>query len=64
MIRAISAISTFLVMCSAYADEVKDAPPPETTNVIGIAVFFALFVAMCVGFFGYMWWRHKNNKEE
>ena len=64
MIRLISGLSTFLVLCSAYADVVKDAPPPETVNVVGIAIFFLLFVGMSVGFFVYMWWRSKNNKED
>lgn len=64
MMRALTGLGTFLILCSAYAEEVKDAPPPETVNVIGIAVFFAIFILMCVGFFGYMWWRHKNNKDE
>ncbi len=64
MTRAISGFCTFLVFCSAYAVDIKDAPPPESTNVMGIAIFFILFVGMCVGFIGYMWWRHKNHKEE
>ena len=64
MTRLISGLSTFLVLCSAYADEVKGAPPPETVNVVGIAIFFLLFVGMSVGFFVYMWWRSKNNKED
>ena len=64
MIRLISGLGTFLILCSAYAADVKDAPPPETTNVWGIAIFFILFVGMSVGFFVYMWWRSKNNKED
>ena len=64
MTRAISGFCTFLVLCSAFAADIKDAPPPETTNVMGIAIFFILFVGMCVGFIAYMWWRHKNHKEE
>ena len=64
MTRLISGLYAFLFFCAAFAADVKDAPPPDAPNVVGIAIFFALFILMCVGFFGYMWWRHKNNKEE
>ena len=64
MNRLISGLCTFLVICSAYAEDVKDAPIPEHTDVVGITIFFLLFIGMCAGFFGYMWWRHKNNKED
>ena len=64
MTRLISGLCALLFFCAAYAVDVKDAPPPETTNIIGITIFFVLFIGMCAGFFGYMWWKHKNNKEE
>ena len=64
MTRLISGLCSFLVLCSAYAADVKDAPIPETTNVWGIVIFFILFVGMSVGFFVYMWWKSKNKKEE
>ena len=64
MTRLLSGLFPLLVFCSAHADEVKDAPIPTTTNVIGIVIFFALFVGLCAGFFVYMWWRHKHDKEE
>jgi hypothetical protein len=64
MTRFIAGIYSLLVFCSAYADEVKDAPIPDHANVLGIAIFFILFIGLCAGFFGYMWWRHKHGKEE
>ena len=64
MTRLISGLCTFFVLCNAYAADVKDAPIPATTNVWGIAVFFILFVGMCVGFIGYLWWRHKNDLKD
>ncbi|MDB5808974.1 MAG: hypothetical protein JWN94_1096 [Betaproteobacteria bacterium] len=64
MIRLIPALSCLLIALSAFADEVKDAPPPAQTDVVGIVIFFGLFILLCVGFFGYMWWKHKNGKEE
>ena len=64
MTRLMPALYSFLIAFSALAEDVKAVPPPEHTNVIGIALFFGLFIALCVGFFGYMWWKHKNAKEE
>ena len=64
MTRLLAGLMPFFAMCSALAEEVKDAPPPDHTNVVGIVLFFGIFIALCVGFFGYMWWQHKNNNEE
>jgi hypothetical protein len=64
MKRLLAGLFPLLVICSAYAEDVKDAPPPATTDVMGIAIFFILFFGLCAGFFGYMWWRHKHNKED
>ena len=64
MTRLLSALFPLLVFCSAYAEDIKDAPPPATTDVMGIVIFFVLFVGSCIGFIGYMWWRHKHNKED
>ncbi len=64
MTRLIAGFYSFLIAFSAFAEDVKDAPIPEHTDVVGITIFFVLFIGLCVGFFGYMWWRHKNNKED
>jgi hypothetical protein len=64
MTRAIAGLYSIFFALAAFADEVKDAPPPEHTDVVGIAIFFGVFIGLCVGFFAYMWWRHKNNKED
>ena len=64
MTRLLSALFPLLVFCSAYAEDIKDAPPPATTDVMGIVIFFVLFVGSCIGFIGYMWWRHKHGKED
>ena len=64
MTRLLTSIYALLLALPALADEVKDAPPPAQTDVVGITVFFVIFIGLCVGFFGYMWWRHKQGKEE
>ena len=64
MTRLIALLSPLLIAFSAFAEDVKDVPPPAQTDIVGIAIFFVLFIGLCVGFFGYMWWRNKHGKEE
>jgi hypothetical protein len=64
MARLFTTLYSLLIPFAALAEEVKDAPPPAQTDVVGIVIFFAIFIALCAGFFGYMWWRHKQGKEE
>ena len=64
MTRLITGLYSLFFFLSAFAEDIKDAPPPDHTNVVGIVIFFGVFIALCVGFFGYMYWRHKNNKDE
>ena len=64
MTRFIAMLYPLLIAVSAYAEDVKDVPPPAQTNVVGIAIFFILFIGLCAGFFGYMWWRNKHGEEE
>ena len=64
MTRIVAVLYSLLLSLPLYAEEVKDVPPPEQTNVVGIVIFFGLFIGLCAGFFGYMWWRHKQGKEE
>jgi hypothetical protein len=64
MTRLVAGLCCLLALCPAFAEDVKDAPPPATTDVMGIAIFFLIFVGLSVGFFVYMWWRHKHGKEE
>ena len=52
-----------LAIFSAFAADVKDAPPPAT-DVVGITIFLILFIGMVVGFFVYLWWTPKQGKEE
>lgn len=64
MTRFFTGFYLLLIAIAARAEDVKDVPPPATTDVVGITIFLLLFFGLCAGFFGYMWWRHKHNKEE
>ena len=56
MTRLIAALYPLFIAFSAFAEDVKDAPIPDHTDVLGITIFFVLFIGLCVGFFAYMWW--------
>ncbi len=59
------ALVPFLAACLAYAqDDGAAIPPSETVSVIWVAVFGVLFVGMIVGFFVYLWWNEKKNKNK
>jgi len=64
MTRFIAPLYLLLFAIAARAEDIKDAPPPATTDIVGITIFLVLFFGLCAGFFGYMWWRHKHNKED
>jgi hypothetical protein len=62
MARFLAYILPLLVVSSAYAADVHDAPIPETTNWIGIVAFLVLFIGGCVGFFWLLWRNEKKAK--
>ena len=64
MTRLLAGLVPLLVFCSAYAEDVKDAPIPTEMNMMGIAIFFILVVGMCAGFFVWMWWKNKHDKAQ
>ena len=64
MTRFIAPLYLLLFSIATRAEDIKDAPPPATTDIVGITIFLVLFFGLCAGFFGYMWWRHKHNKED
>ena len=63
MARFLAHLLPLLVLGSAYAMDVKDAPPPESVNWIGIVVFLGLFLGMCVGFIWLVWRNDKKTKQ-
>ena len=54
----------FLLLCSAHAEIAGTNPPAEETNLLGTAVFIALFVAFCAGFFWLVWKNEQKAKQE
>jgi hypothetical protein len=66
MSRCLPAMVLFLLVCSAFAQEegAANVPPSETVGLIWVAIFGVIFVGMIVGFFGYLWWRERNQKPE
>ena len=60
----LSALVSFLVVCSAYAqDEGMGGPPAETVSVVWVVVFGVIFVGMIAAFFVYLWWRERGSKK-
>ena len=65
MARFLAHLLPLLVLSTAYAMDVKDAPIPESINWVGIIIFLVLFVGGSVGFI-WMIYRHdkKTNQGE
>ena len=63
MARLFAHIFPLLVLSSAYAADVHDAPMPETTNWIGIIIFLVVFVGGSVGFLWAIWRNDKKSKQ-
>lgn len=64
MARFLAPFLSLLMLTSAYAMDVKDAPIPETINWVGITIFLVIFVGGCLAFI-FMVWRHdKKTKQD
>ena len=65
MTRPLSALLPLLLaLGSAHAEIAKDAPSADETNLLGTAVFIALFVAFCAGFAWYVWRNEQKAKQK
>ena len=62
MARFLAPILSLLVMSSAYAADIQDAPIPESVNWIGIIVFLAITVGGGIWFFWRIWQNDKQAK--
>ena len=68
MQKLFSAVPLFLMSGLAFAatkdlENAASAPPAEPVSMVYVVLFLALFVAMIVGFFAYMWWADRNKKQ-
>ena len=63
MARFLAHILPLLMLSSAYAADIQDAPIPETTNWVGIIIFLLLFVGGSVAFFWLLWRNEKRAKQ-
>ena len=65
MTRFLSALlPLFLLLCSAHAEIAGTNPPADETNLLGTAVFIALFIGVCAVFFWYVWKNEQKAKQK
>lgn len=60
MARLLAHILPLLMLSSAYAADIQDAPIPESVNWIGIIIFLAIMV----GGSGWFFWRIMRNDKK
>ncbi len=60
MARFLAHFLPLLMLSSAYAMDVTDAPIPEAINWVGIIIFLVLFVGGSVGF---IWMIYRHDKK-
>jgi hypothetical protein len=53
-----------LALHSAHAEIAGTNPPADETNLLGTAVFIALFVGACAVFFWYVWKNEQKAKQK
>ncbi len=64
MARFLAPLLPLLMLTSAYAMDVKDAPPPESINWIGIIIFLVLFIGGSVVFIWMVYRHDKKTKQD
>jgi protein-S-isoprenylcysteine O-methyltransferase Ste14 len=64
MARFLAHLLPLLMLSSAYAVDVKDAPIPEAINWVGIIIFLVLFVGGSVGFIWMIYRHDKKTKQD
>ena len=64
MARFLAHILPLLVLNSAYATDIQDAPIPESVNWIGIIIFLVLMVGGSVWFFWRIMQKDKKAKPD
>jgi hypothetical protein len=60
MARLLCSFLLALASCSAFAQSSVAEAPVEHASVLTVVVFIFFFVAACVGYVGYTWWRGRK----
>ena len=66
VVKIVLAFFALLSFCAAYGQTPADASPQEE-NLLGVVLFFIIFVGTIVGGAAYYWWRAKakpHSKDE
>ena len=66
MKKMISGIGMWLMALPVLAQEEAPVPVPSAADAdpTAMIVFALAFVAMIAGFFGYMWMKHRKQKDD
>lgn len=64
MARFLAHLLPLLVLSSAYAMDVKDAPIPESINWVGITIFLVLFFGGSIVFIWMVYRHDKKTKQD
>jgi hypothetical protein len=60
MARLLCSFLLVLASCCVYAQSSGAEPPVEHANFLTVVIFIFVFVAACVGYVAYTWWRGKK----
>jgi len=63
MARLLCTFLLVLASWSAFAQSSGAEPPVEHANMFTVVIFIVVFIAACVGYVGYTWWRGRKKGE-
>ena len=62
MARLLCSFLLALASCCVYAQSSGAEPPVEHASMVTVVIFIFVFVAACVGYIGYTWWRGRKKE--
>lgn len=63
MVRRLCSFLLILASWCAYAQSSGAEPPVEHASLLTVAIFIFVFVAACVGYVGFTWWRGRKKED-
>jgi hypothetical protein len=60
MMRSLCSFLLALAAGSAYAQSSVPEAPVEQASPVTVVIFVVVFLAACVGYVGYTWWRGRK----